>query len=106
MKHKLLVFGLITTLLMASSVATSLSYDTEDGKAFAKSSSIKAVAISSQDQEKKKEVYVYITKTGKKYHKGNCRYLKKSKIKITLEEACKRGYTPCKVCKPPKCPKK
>ena len=42
---------------------------------------------------------VYITKTGKKYHRGNCRYLKKSKIAISRKKAMKR-YQPCKVCKP------
>ena len=48
------------------------------------------------------EVYVYITKTGKKYHRDGCRYLKHSKILITLEDAKARGYEACKVCKPPK----
>ena len=43
---------------------------------------------------------VYVTKTGKKYHRGSCRYLKKSKIAIELSEAKKR-YGACKVCKPP-----
>ena len=42
---------------------------------------------------------VYITKTGKKYHRGTCRYLKKSKIAISRKNAMKR-YQPCKVCKP------
>jgi hypothetical protein len=44
---------------------------------------------------------VYITKTGKKYHKDGCRYLSQSKIKTTLKEAKANGYTPCKVCHPP-----
>ena len=44
---------------------------------------------------------VYITKTGKKYHKGSCRYLRSSKISISLEDAKAKGYTPCSVCKPP-----
>lgn len=47
-----------------------------------------------------KEQVVYITKTGKKYHKGSCRYLKNSKIKTTKSKAQSQGYTPCKVCKP------
>lgn len=47
-------------------------------------------------------VYVYITKTGKKYHRGSCRHLRKSKIKVSLDDAKERGYKPCKVCKPPK----
>jgi len=47
------------------------------------------------------EITVYITKTGKKYHRLGCRYLRKSCIPISLTEAKRRGYTPCKVCKPP-----
>jgi hypothetical protein len=43
---------------------------------------------------------VYITKTGKKYHKDGCRYLSQSKIKTTLKEAKANGYTACKVCHP------
>ena len=43
---------------------------------------------------------VYITKTGSKYHTGNCRYLSRSKIPISLEDAMKR-YGACSVCKPP-----
>lgn len=43
---------------------------------------------------------VYITKTGTKYHKGSCHYLKKSKIKSTKSEAKSAGYSACSVCKP------
>jgi len=43
---------------------------------------------------------VYITNTGRKFHRGTCRYLKKSKIKIDKKDAISRGYTACKVCKP------
>ncbi len=42
---------------------------------------------------------VYVTTSGKKYHKDGCRYLKRSKKAINIEEAKKR-YTACKVCKP------
>jgi len=104
MKNKLIVFGLIIVLIVAYAVIIGQAYDSEEN-VLAKSLSKSASALECKDKEKKKEVIVYITKTGKKYHKGSCRYLKKSKIKITLEKACKGGYTPCKVCKPPKCPK-
>jgi len=106
MKNKLLFFWLIFTLLVTFSFIAGLSYNNEGEKSFDKNSSESRAITTHQDQEKKKEVYVYVTKTGKKYHKENCRYLKKSKIKITLKEACKRGFAPCKVCKPPKCPEK
>lgn len=45
---------------------------------------------------------VYVTKTGEKYHKSTCKYLKYSKKEITLKKAKELGYISCKVCKPPK----
>ena len=45
------------------------------------------------------EATVYITDTGAKYHRGNCRHLK-SKIPTTLSEAKAMGYEPCGTCDP------
>lgn len=45
---------------------------------------------------------VYITRTGKKYHRDGCEYLRQGKIPIALKDAKAKGYTPCKVCNPPK----
>ena len=45
---------------------------------------------------------VYTTKTGEKYHKETCQYLKYSKIEVQLIDAKELGYDPCSVCKPPK----
>ena len=42
---------------------------------------------------------VYITRTGSKYHRDGCRYLRSSKIPIALPDA-KRQYSPCSVCNP------
>ena len=53
-------------------------------------------------EKDKNEVTVYITETGKKYHRDGCSYLKKSKIEISLKDAKAQGYTPCSRCKPPK----
>jgi len=50
-------------------------------------------AVSAQD--------VYTTKTGEKYHKNTCRYLKDSKYKVDLKKVIELGYEACKVCKPP-----
>lgn len=47
-----------------------------------------------------KSVTVYITRTGKKYHRGGCRYLGKSKIAKNLKTAT-ASYGPCSVCSPP-----
>lgn len=41
---------------------------------------------------------VYVTKTGKKYHKDGCSYLKDSKIAINLYDAKAKGYEPCSKC--------
>lgn len=42
--------------------------------------------------------YVYVTKTGSKYHKYGCDYLDNMPHKLTQSDAISRGYAPCKVC--------
>lgn len=44
---------------------------------------------------------IFVTATGAKYHREGCRFLNKSKIPISLEDA-KKKYAPCSVCNPPK----
>jgi hypothetical protein len=46
-------------------------------------------------------ITVYVTKTGVKYHRWNCQYLKYSCFAISLPDALARGYTACSVCDPP-----
>lgn len=42
---------------------------------------------------------VYITKSGTKYHKENCYYIKNSKtVALTVEQAEQQDYSPCAVC--------
>lgn len=43
---------------------------------------------------------VYVTRTGKKYHRITCRYLRTSIRELTLSGAIGSGYRPCSVCKP------
>ena len=40
------------------------------------------------------------TTSGSKYHKVGCRYLSRSKIPISINEAQESGLSPCSVCKP------
>ena len=48
-----------------------------------------------------KENYtVYITRTGSKYHRDGCQYLRNSKIEIDKKEAIENGYTACSRCNP------
>lgn len=44
---------------------------------------------------------VYITKTGEKYHKVTCHYLRYSRYPIFLQDAKDKAYEACKICKPP-----
>lgn len=46
------------------------------------------------------EVTVYVTRTGAKYHRAGCRYLRKSAMALDLRNAAAVEYTPCAVCKP------
>jgi phosphatidylserine/phosphatidylglycerophosphate/cardiolipin synthase-like enzyme len=44
---------------------------------------------------------VHATKAGAKYHVAGCRFLAKSDIMMTLEQAKAKGLTPCSRCNPP-----
>jgi len=44
---------------------------------------------------------VYITRTGRAYHRDGCPALRSSRIAIRLSEAKEKGYRPCRRCKPP-----
>jgi len=43
---------------------------------------------------------VYITRTGERFHRGGCRYLRRSRIPCVLKDAIARGLAPCRVCRP------
>ena len=57
-------------------------------------------ALSEQTQQDPKTLTVFVTRTGKKYHRDGCRYLAASMISISLKDAKARGYTACKICRP------
>ena len=46
----------------------------------------------------KEEVKVYVTKTGTKWHKANCKSLSKSKIEKDFKEVMLSDYEPCNNC--------
>jgi hypothetical protein len=52
-------------------------------------------------QQDPKAQTVYVTRTGKKYHRDGCRYFATSKIPISLKDAKAKGFTAYKVCHPP-----
>lgn len=43
---------------------------------------------------------VFITRTGKSYHREGCSSLSRSKTPVQRTEAFEKGYKPCSVCKP------
>lgn len=43
---------------------------------------------------------VYVTRTGLKYHRGNCRFLRKSRIPLSKKNAIGKGYGACSICHP------
>jgi endonuclease YncB( thermonuclease family) len=44
---------------------------------------------------------VYVTRTGSKYHRSSCQYLRRSRVPVSLKEA-KQSYDPCSICRPPR----
>ena len=55
----------------------------------------------STEPEPLEDETVYVTRSGKKYHRGGCSSLRRSKIEISLAEA-KEKYGPCGRCNPPR----
>lgn len=55
-----------------------------------------------QQQQQKQEKTVYITQTGKSYHRDGCKTTKRSKVLIPISEsdAIAQGYAACNVCRP------
>jgi micrococcal nuclease len=47
------------------------------------------------------DTIVYVTNSGKKYHRDGCNSLSRSKIEASLEDALRSGYEACGVCNPP-----
>jgi len=43
---------------------------------------------------------VYITNSGKEYHRATCRQVRNTKLAIPRTDAVARRYSPCTVCKP------
>lgn len=95
---------------VSSNKGTSSNYVTKENKQIKNSkiidSSVQDNAsvsdgLSADKKEQKTEEHaetVFVTSTGKKYHKDGCTHLKKSKIAISIEEAKTQGYEPCSIC--------
>jgi len=56
-------------------------------------------AADAQTDEKVTET-VYVTSSGTKYHRSDCRYIKEKNCNVYTREEAKTKYAPCSVCKP------
>ena len=55
-----------------------------------------------QKPEYQKTVFVYVTKSGNKYHTKSCKVLTGGERRLDVSVAKGLGYTPCSKCDPPK----
>jgi hypothetical protein len=60
-------------------------------------SSVRAVAQRDSVAQSKNCV-VYVTRTGRRYHRAGCSALRYSSIAVPRTKAIERGYTPCRRC--------
>ena len=44
---------------------------------------------------------VMLSRTGSRYHRAECRYLRGGGLPVTLPDARDGGYRPCRACGPP-----
>ncbi len=65
---------------------------------FAPSSGSPVPAYAGPTQVAVRDCPVYVTRTGHKYHRAGCRYLRTGAVAIQRSAAVARGLTPCKVC--------
>lgn len=81
-------------LAAKSTVSTSSTTTSSTSSSTSSTSGGSSSSASSDTQS----VTVYITRTGEKYHRSGCQYLRQSKISISLSDARARGYTACSRC--------
>ncbi|GHV85120.1 hypothetical protein AGMMS50230_07280 [Spirochaetia bacterium] len=61
-------------------------------------------AANAADTEIPADTTVYITNSGRRYHRENCSSLRNSRVPVTLADAVKSAYTACSICNPPRHP--
>lgn len=83
----------IFTILFATIIKHNIISDTID-------QNLSTNIIASSEPMISNDSYVYITKTGKKYHKQTCQYIKNTSTVIKLLESNAKhlGYDACKIC--------
>ena len=91
----------VATMSAKKSTAAKKTKSSKKSASKKKTSSKKKSTAKKKSSSSTSTTTVYITKTGTKYHRGDCSYLSKSKISISLSDAKADGYTACSRCNPP-----
>lgn len=89
---------LMSVLVLPVGGATAIDADTYQSAR----SSVATTTIGVPDLQPMATTYVYIMRTGKRYHRHSCRECgHHTHYKVTIKEARRRGRTPCLICRPP-----
>lgn len=59
-----------------------------------------AVIPGATTQKEEAEYLVYISRSGKRYHRPSCTYADRGTVPVSRKRAMERGMTPCRVCRP------
>lgn len=98
-KVRKLVTGILFSVLMVFSCSlTKAKEEKSPQQAISITNKSEALNVEDKNDVNKNSQTVYITKSGKRYHKQGCSCLKKSKKEIDVKTAEKAGYTPCSRC--------
>jgi len=106
MRRTLLIAVLFFAVAVLVSVAAGCGSQTADRSARGDQSIAKGQQPTAKDQTaaqtENDQLTVYVTESGARYHLSSCRTLRGNGRPISLADAKRRGYTPCKVCQPPR----
>jgi len=106
MRRTLLIAVLFFAVAVLVSVAAGCGSQTADRSARGDQSIAKGQQPTPKDQTaaqtENDQLTVYVTESGARYHLSSCRTLRGNGRAISLADAKRRGYTPCKVCQPPR----
>lgn len=97
-----LILGVIILIILSSFTYITVKFSIAQNK----SEDQQTVVINTESPIKESETSntdnqnnVYVTLSGKKYHKSTCRHIQKSTlIEFSIEDAVNAGYEPCKDC--------
>lgn len=112
-KKALLLFSIFTILILSFTLNKNIQNSKKDSliKIMFSAETVSVTTFNSfkinmdkntETEKTEENITVYITKTGKKYHRASCQYVKNkvTVFTLSLENAKLSGYTPCSKCLP------